>query len=559
MKDVVEKAVKKAIGRNDVLVEFTENENFGDFSTNIALHLGGSPKEEAEKLVDILKKSPELTKIVSKIEVAGPGFINFRLSKEALLENLEEILKVKDSFGASDIGKGKTTIVEYSSPNIAKHFAIGHLRSTIIGQALFNMYSFLGYKTIGENHLGDWGTQFGTLLYQINSQHLTADKLTLDELQDLYVDFHEKAEINPELWDEARTWFKKLEEGDEEARHIWRSLVEKSMVEFERIYKLLGVHIENAHSESFYEGIMPSVIEDIRKRKLSKKSQGAEIVEFKNLPPAMLIKSDGTTTYYTRDLAALAYRIKTWDPALTIYEVGSDQILHFRQVFETAKLLGWSEGKEFVHIAHGLIRFEHGKMSTRKGQSIKLEEVLDKAIKRARQIIEKSETGRGLAEDEKGKVAKAVGIGAVKYFDLMHHPQTDIVFDWNKVFVLEGNSAPYLQYTVARTNSVLAKLKTNSSKLITITNNLKLNKKEFAVLRSLVRFGDVIITAAKNYSPNLLANYLFGLAQKYNNFYNSNRIIGSDNESMRIRLTSATGQVLKNGLALLGIQAPERM
>ncbi len=257
MKDVVEKAVKKAIGRNDVFVEFTENENFGDFSTNIALHLGASPKEEADKLVDILKKSPELTKIVSKIEVAGPGFINFWLSKEALLENLEEILKVKDSFGASDIGKGKTTIVEYSSPNIAKHFAIGHLRSTIIGQALFNMYSFLGYKTIGENHLGDWGTQFGTLLYQINSQHLTVDKLTLDELQDLYVDFHEKAEINPELWDEARTWFKKLEGGDDEARHIWRSLVEKSMVEFERIYELLGIHIENAHGESFYEGIMP--------------------------------------------------------------------------------------------------------------------------------------------------------------------------------------------------------------------------------------------------------------------------------------------------------------
>ncbi|MCJ7805616.1 arginine--tRNA ligase [Patescibacteria group bacterium] len=556
MKDVVEKAVKKAIGRNDVLVEFTENENFGDFSTNIALHLGGSPKEEAEKLVDILKKSPELTKIVSKIEVAGPGFINFRLSKEALLENLEEILKVKESFGASDIGKRKTTIVEYSSPNIAKHFAIGHLRSTIIGKALFNMYGFLGYKTIGENHLGDWGTQFGTLLYQINSQHLTVDKLTLDELQDLYVDFHEKAEINPELWDEARTWFKKLEGGDEEARHIWRSLVEKSMVEFERIYNILGVNIENAHGESFYEGIMPSVIEDIRKRKLSKKSLGAEIVEFKDLPPAMLIKSDGTTTYYTRDLAALAYRIKTWDPALIIYEVGSDQILHFRQVFETAKFLGWSEGREFVHIAHGLIRFEHGKMSTRKGQSIKLEEVLDEAIKRARQIIEKSETGRGLAEDEKGKVAKAVGIGAVKYFDLMHHPQTDIVFDWNKVFVLEGNSAPYLQYTVARTNSVLAKAQKSFEFRI---SNFEFNSEELGVLRSLARFGDVIITAAKNYSPNLLTNYLFDLAQKFNAFYNSNRIIGSDSEALRLRLTSATGQVLKNGLTLLGIETPERM
>ncbi|MEK7111873.1 MAG: arginine--tRNA ligase [Patescibacteria group bacterium] len=560
MRSVIIEALKGATGRDEIGLEFSQVEFHGDYSSNIALVLakesGGNPKVLGEEIAEKLRKDKELSGHISKIEVAGPGFINFFLSEKALLAQLASIEKEKEAYGTSDRGKGKTVVIDYSSPNIAKRFGVGHIRSTIIGQVLYNLHKFLGYKVIGDNHLGDWGTQFGTLLYQIDFKGLDASKLTIDELEKLYVEFNSEAEKNERLWEMARAWFKKLEEKDPKAREIWKQIVNISMAEFSRIYETLGVKIDYIHGESFFADKMSAIIEEARMRQLSKKSEGAEIVEFKGLPPAMLVKSDGTTTYFTRDLATIKFRIAEWNPDLIIYEVGSDQTLHFRQLFETARLLGWAKGREFVHVAHGLIRFEHGKMSTRRGETIRLEEVLDDARARAKGIIDKSETGRGLLQKEKEKVAKAVGIGAVKYFDLKHHPTTDIIFDWEKIFVLQGNSAPYLQYTVARTNSVLAKAQTVNSKQLTVNN---LNDEEKKILRSFSRFSEIIATAAKSYSPNLLANYLFDLAQKYNNFYNQHRIIGGENEAFKLRLTSAIGQVLKNGLTLLGIETPERM
>ena len=570
----IEEILKKETGEKGISLDFPEREEFGDFATSIALVLvkkeGNDPKSVAEGLVDKLRKNDGLREIIEKIEVAGPGFINFFLSQKALLENLQNAQE--ENYGSSDMGAGKTVLVEYSSPNIAKSFGVGHLRSTIIGQALFNLFRALGYQTVSENHLGDWGTQFGAILAQIANLHLAVSDLSVEKLEELYVDFNKKARDDPKLWDEARGWFKKLEEGDSEAKQIWEAVRKISFEEFERIYKRLGVSFENMHGESFYQDKMPAVLEEARAKGLSKKSEGAEIVEFPKMPPAMLVKSDGTTTYFTRDLATAKYRVETWNPEVLIYEVGSDQILHLRQVFETARLLGWAEGRQFVHVAHGLIRFQGGKMSTRAGQSIKLEGVLNEAVKRAREIIEKSETGRGLSEDEKEKVSEMVGIGAIKYFDLMHHPQTDIIFDWDKIFVLEGNSGPYLQYTYARTNSVLAKVKDQNSlragasgRVVKTPNleigdwKLEINPEELLVLRSLVRFSDVIASSAKNYSPNLLANYLFELAQKYNNFYNQHRIIGGENEEFRSALTFGVGGVLKKGLGLLGIDTPERM
>ena len=570
--------IQKMGGGENISLEVPEIETHGDYSTNLAMVLakkeGKNPQRLAKEQVGKLQKDSSLSKIISKIEVKGPGFVNFWLSEEALLKNLEEIVNEGGKYGSAALGKGKTVIVEYSSPNIAKAFGIGHLRSTIIGQSLYNLYKALGCKVIGDNHLGDWGTQFGTLLYQIDNQQLAVNKLSVAELEELYVDFNKKAEDDPKLWDEARAWFKRLEEGDKKAREIWEKAREISLEEFDRIYKLLGVTIDNAYGESFYENKMFSIIEDIRKRGLSKKSQGAEIIEFKDLPPAMLIKGDGATTYYTRDLATVKFRVEKFQPDVVIYEVGADQILHFRQVFETARLLGWDKGRELVHIAHGLIRFEHGKMSTRRGETIKLEDVLNEAIDRAREIIEKSETSRGLSDKEKEEVAKAVGIGAVKYFDLKHHPATDIIFDWEKMFVLEGNSAPYLQYTFARTQSVLAKskrVKEQESK-----SKLELNHEEIVVLRSLVHFQEVIENAAESYAPNLLCNYLFDLAQKFNAFYARHRILNiqsgrveepldkaqgkQESRSLfRIMLTKGAGCILKNGLTLLGISTPVRM
>ena len=559
MKDQIIKSLQKATGIKEVHLEFPENEAHGDYATNVVLVSAKKekkkPKELAEEIVKKLQKDKDLTKVVSKIEAAGPGFINLFLSKDILFTETDKIVKEGEKYGSSNLGKGKTVLVEYSSPNIAKYFGIGHLRSTIIGQTLYNLYKFLGYKVIGENHLGDWGTQFGMIIAQIKRKNLNVDDLTIDDFEKLYVGFNKEAEDKPELREEAKHWFKKLEKGDKEARQIWQKARDVSLAEFKRIYELLGITIGNTHGESFYEDKMPAVIKEAKEKGLSKKSEGAEIIELKGMPPGMLVKSDGATTYFTRDLAAVNYRIKTWNPALLIYEVGVDQKLHFRQVFEAARLLGWAKNRELVHVAHGLIRGKLGKMSTRRGETIRLEKVLGEAVNRARKIIDKSETGGELSEKEKENIAKAVGVGAIKYFDLSHHPTSDIIFDWEKLFLLEGNSAPYLQYTFARTQSVLRKAKTQNTKY----DKQNINDEEALLLRSFPRFSETIIDAAKNYSPNLLANYLFDLAQKYNNFYNQHRIIGSENQGLRIMLTIAVGQILKNGLTLLGIKTPERM
>ncbi|MEJ2441296.1 MAG: arginine--tRNA ligase [Patescibacteria group bacterium] len=560
MKKKIISALKDATGEKKIHLELPENEEHGDFATNIAIvkakKEGKNPSEYAKELVKKLQEDKTLTQIVSKIEVAGPGFINFFLSDNYLISELGTVIDKKDKYGSSDIGKGKTAVIEYSSPNIAKHFGVGHLRSTIIGQSLYNLYKFVGYKTIGDNHLGDWGTQFGMIIAQVVRKNLDPDKLTVEDYEKLYVEFNKEAKEDEKLMDLAREWFKKLEEGDEKARNIWQKAKDVSLKEFERIYKLLGVNIDHSYGESFYEDKMPEVIELAREKGLTKKSEGAEIIELKDMPPLILLKTDGATTYQTRDLATAKFRLDEWKPDIIIYEVGADQKLHFKQIFAAVKLLGWGEETDFVHVAHGLIRFEHGKMSTRRGETVKLEDVLKESIKRAREIIEKSETGRGLKDEEKEKIVKAVGIGAVKYFDLSHHYSSDIIFDWEKLFVLEGNSAPYLQYTIARTNSVLAKAKGDRDSKI---GAAKFNREELILARNLVRFSEITIDAAKNYSPNLLCNFLFNLAQKYNNFYNQHKIIGGDNEELRILLTTATGQVLKNGLDLLGIESPERM
>ena len=561
MKDKITSAISKATGEKHIHLEFPENEDHGDYATNIAMIMakkkGLKPVEYAEDVVKKLQKDNDLTQIVSKIEVVKPGFINFYLSEEVLFANLEKIDKEQGKYGSSEIGEGKTVVIDYSSPNIAKRFGIGHLRSTIIGQSLYNLYDFLGYRVIGDNHLGDWGTQFGTLLYQIISKGLDTQKLSIDDLEKLYVEFNKKADETPELWDEARKWFKNLEEGKGEARKIWKTIVKTSKSEFERIYKILGVSFDFEHGESFYEDKMQAVIDEIREKKLSKKSQGAEIIEFKDMSPAIIIKSDGATTYFTRDLATIKHRLNELSPEIFIYEVGSEQKLHFKQVFEAARLLGWINKEELKHIAHGLIRFKDGKISTRKGQGAKLEEVLEESIKRAKKIIEKSDTSRGLPKEKIENVANAVGIGAIKYFDLSHHCSSDIIFDWEKLFVLEGNSAPYLQYTIARTNSLLEKTKIEKGKLE--IKNQELNKEELILARTLARFSETIIDATKNYSPNLICNYLFNLAQKYNNFYNQHKILDGENEELRIALTESTGHVLRNGLGLLGIESPERM
>ncbi|MFH1971341.1 MAG: arginine--tRNA ligase [Patescibacteria group bacterium] len=558
LKDLIIQALEKVSDSEKVEVSIPENDSFGDYSTNLAMILS---KKEGKKLVDVssdiinkLQKDDSLKEYIEKIEFKS-GFINFWLKKEYLVQELKKIDIRKDEYGKNNLGNGKVVVIDYSAPNIAKRFSIGHLRSTIIGQAIYNLYEFLGYKAVGDNHLGDWGTQFGTLLAEIEIKKAKVDKLSIDDLEKMYVEFNKKQDEDPELHERAKEWFKKLEEGDGQAREIWKKIVDISLEEFNKVYDLLGVKIDYAYGESFYLDKMPEIIEELKRKKISKLSQGAEIVEFENMPPAMILKSDGTTTYFTRDLATIKYRIQNWDPEIIIYEVGSDQTLHFRQLFETVRKLGWIKNQELKHIGHGLYRFKEGKMSTRKGKTIKLEEILDLSVKKAKAIIGKSETSRELKESEINDVSVKVGIGAIKYFDLMHQPASDIIFDWEKIFVLEGNSAPYLQYTYARINSVLEKADLKKEK----DTNYELNDEETAVLRALIKFSDYILKAAKSYSPNVLCSYLFSLAQKYNTFYNKHKIIGGENETLKVLLTKSVGQVLNNGLNLLGIENPSRM
>lgn len=563
LKNDIAKVVSQitALGEGEFSVEVPTDEAFGDYSTNAAFKLEGSPRENAEKIVGKLSEVDSLMHFVSQIEIAGPGFINFKLSKDFLVDTLSQIVKAGEKYGSFNLGNGKTVIVEYSSPNIAKGFGVGHLRSTIIGQSLVNVYKKLGYEVVGENHLGDWGTQFGMVLAQINKKGLNASSLSVEELEKLYVDFNAEMDSDPSLRDEAKEWFKKIEEGDGKARAQWEAIKETSLKEFDRLYELLGVKIDNTHGESFYEDMMTSVIDDFRSEGLTKMSEGAEIVEFKDLPPALLVKSDGTTTYFTRDLAAIKYRSETWNPLKIIYEVGADQTLHFRQVFEAAKMFDWGKKIHYVHLAHGMIRLPEGKMSTRKGRTVKLESVLDESIRRAEEIIARSDTNRGLSGSERHDLARQVGVGAVKYYDLMHTPESEIVFDWDKMFVLTGNSGPYLQYTYARIQSLIEKVeyKDENADIVFSTQSTQLTNEEVGVMRHLVHYPEVVEIVGKMYSPNLLANYLYELASKFNTFYNANKIVGGENEAFRISLSFATASVIKDGLGLLGIEAPSKM
>ncbi|MDP4007302.1 MAG: arginine--tRNA ligase [bacterium] len=561
LKKLVQKALKEDI---EVVFEHPENPEHGDYSTNVALILGQqsgqNPKDIAEKLQESIKK----TEIISKIEVAGPGFLNFFLSKEYFVGELKEIVRQKEKYGS---GKEKKTIViDYSSPNIAKAFGIGHLRSTIIGRAIYNLYGFLGWKTVGINHLGDWGTQFGKLLYQIEKEGLKENDFTNEKLEELYVQFH-KDELEggnrQQLEEEARVWFKKLEDGDKKARKLWKTVKNISIKEFNRIYELLGIKFDYVLGESFYEPMLKEIVEEAKKKGLVKKSRGALIVEFpeEKLPPAILLKSDEATNYFTRDLATVKYRLKKWKPDTIIYEVGAEQTLHLKQVFWAVELLGWAKREKFKHVAHGLYRTQQGKFSTRKGQTIHLEEVLEDAIARAKEIIEKSETARGLSVKEKDNVAKTVGIGSVKYNDLMQHPSSDIVFDWDKILNLKGNSAPYLQYTYARCKSILLQSSLARVSYSHLTES-KISTEEEKVLRLLYRFPEVVRDAAENFSPNLVASFVFDVAQAYNNFYNTHRVLQAETEEVkqfRLVLTKACAQIIQNSLSLLGIKTVERM
>jgi len=540
-------AIEKATGKKPEGISINQpvNPKHGDYTSNWAII---QKRKDAlllsQKVVDAFSKKDYL----KKVEVMKPGFINFHLSPIYLQKQLNKILKEKDKYGQGKWGKNQKALVEYSSPNIAKEFSVGHLRSTIVGQAIRNLYDFSGWKTIGDNHLGDWGTQFGMIIAGIQEKELNISDMNVSELEKLYVKYNKKVQKDKIYLEKAREAFAQLEKGDKKARKIWKQAVKVSMIEFKRIYKLLGIEIENAYGESFYENLTKDVIKEMKAKGIAEKGEkGAWIVKYKELPPAMLVKSDGSTTYFTRDMATIKFRMKSPDlkSDLYIYEVGAEQKLHFEQVFKAAEMMGWGDKSKFIHIAHGLILGkDKKKLSTRRGTSQKLENWLTEIINKAKEI--------------NSKTAEKVGLGALKYMDLKHKPSKSYIFDMEKALSLEGNSGPYLQYTYARAKSILRKARIKNELRIM---NYELGTEELNLTRELRRFPEIIKDSTKTYNPALVCNYLFALAQKFNLFYETCPVLTAEEKikKQRLALMQAVAQVIKNGLSLLGIEVMEEM
>jgi arginyl-tRNA synthetase len=442
------------------------------------------------------------------------------------LKEIEE--KNKEYFILADT-KEQTVVFDYSSPNIAKAFSVGHLRSTVIGQANLNIHKILGFNVVGINHIGDWGTQFGKLIYAIKSWGNEDEiaKNPIKELNLLYVKFHEEAQKDEALNNEARSWFKKLEDGDVEARRIWKKCVDWSMTEFNRIYSLLGVEIDNIQGESFFEDKLQGILDELKKKGLLRESQGAQIVELENLPPALIQKNDEATLYLTRDLAALKYRIETYNPSEIIYHVGNDQDLHFRQLKAVAEKLGWLEKTKIIFAGHGLIRLETGKMSTRKGQVILLDDLILEAKEKSLEIIDKKNPDL----KDKGSAAQAIAISAIKYADLSSNRKSDIVFSFDRVVSLKGNSGPYLQYTYARAQSILRKLELEFKGSKPMPH---LSEDGVDIARHISKFRNILVQAAKNSNPSAVCDFTFKLCEHFNAFYEKKKIITEDQtESLR--------------------------
>lgn len=531
---------------------YSKDGRFGDLSTPVSLRIGKSrgtdPMGVAEKIITGLK----LPKYISEVGISKPGFINFTLSKKYLLSQLSQ--KVKLPFRS--YGKQQKVVVEYSSPNIAKPFGVGHLRSTIIGDAVANCYEALGDKVVRINHIGDWGTQFGKLIYAYKKwgNEDVVEREPIAEMLRLYVRFHTEAELDPSIEGKARYWFKKLEDGDEEAVKIWKKFSSWSMAEFNRVYNLLGVKFDEVKGESTYIGASANIINELKRKKLATESEGALVVKLTDgKVPALLVKKDGATLYMTRDLCALKHRLVVNKADVVIYHVGSEQALHFEQLFSVAKMAGWVNDRLLIYASHGLMRLPEGTMSTRKGRVVELDKILDEAISRSYTIVNKKNPN--LSKSQKEKVAHAVGIGAVKYNDLQSHRATGIVFDWEKMLSLEGNSAPYLQYTYARLKSISRK----ASSFARLGRDI--NDDEMRIARKLAQFPSIIFDAATAQSPNIVATYAHELAGAMSAYYEKYPVIKSDPKTRRHRLAviTAGANVIKLSLGLLGIETPEEI
>lgn len=492
-----------------------------------------------------------------KVVATGP-YVNFFLEKSKISDQvIKSVIEAGADYGQQDEGHGQNITIDLSSPNIAKPFSVGHLRSTVIGDALSNIFRKMGYNTIKINHLGDWGKQFGLLMvaYKKWGSKEAVEANPIDELLKLYVRINAEIENDPELDDEGRLWFKKLEDGDPEATELWQWFRDESLVEFNRIYKLLGVEFDSLNGEAFYNDKMDEAVQILEDKGLLKESKGASIVELDdvNLPPAMIKKSDGATLYITRDIATAIYRARTYNFVKNIYAVGQEQSNHFRQLKAVLKKMGFDWSDDMVHVDFGLVTKNRQKLSTRKGNIILLEPTLQEAISRAKAQIEE----KNPELENKEEVAHAVGVGAVKFYDLKTDRRNGYDFDLEAMVSFEGETGPYVQYAYARIQSILRKA--NFTPSTDATYSLS-DPESWEIIKLLQDFARVVKRATENYDPSLIAKYAINLAQAFNKYYAHTRILDESPErESRLALSYSTAVVLKEALRLLGVDAPEKM
>lgn len=537
------------------------DERFGDYQCNAAMLLGRRAGRVPRELAAEAVARAEFPGWVERVEIAGPGFINVRLSAGGLAEHLAG-MESDARHGIPQVGEGRTVVMDYSSPNVAKPMHIGHIRSTVIGNALDRMYRSLGYRVIADNHIGDWGTQFGLLImgYRHFLDRQALERSPVEELERIYVKSYERFRSDEEWKRRARLELVKLQRGDEENMALWRRFVDLSMTEFERIYRRLGVEFDLVRGESYYRGELEEIVAELQRRGLARESEGAQVVflDEEKLPPCIVRKRDGGFNYATTDLATIRSRLQEFAPERIVYVTDERQQLHFRQIFAIARRLGWDCG--LVHVWFGLMRLPEGTFSTREGNVIKLELLLDEAERRALEVVRSASPG--MDGRQQREVARAVGIGAVKYADLSQNPQSMVTFTWEKALALNGNSAPYLQYACARVASVLDKYRERfpgrepADYPFLIADGV-----ERRLAARLVRFGDVVVRAAHAYRPNLLADYLYDVAQVYSSYYQQVPFLKAEEglRESRVRLSAITADVLRNGLNMLGIETPERI
>lgn len=492
-----------------------------------------------------------------KVVATGP-YVNFFLDKSKISDHvIKSVIEAGADYGQQDEGHGGNITIDLSSPNIAKPFSVGHLRSTVIGDALSNIFRKMGYNTIKINHLGDWGKQFGLLMvaYKKWGSKEAVEANPIDELLKLYVRINAEIENDPALDEEGRLWFKKLEDGDPEATELWQWFRDESLVEFNRIYKLLGVEFDSLNGEAFYNDKMDEAVQILEEKGLLKESKGASIVELDdvNLPPAMIKKSDGATLYITRDIATAIYRARTYNFVKNIYAVGQEQSNHFRQLKAVLKKMGSEWSDDMIHVDFGLVTKNRQKLSTRKGNIILLEPTLQEAISRAKAQIEE----KNPELENKEEVAHAVGVGAVKFYDLKTDRRNGYDFDLEAMVSFEGETGPYVQYAYARIQSILRKANFTPSTDATYSLN---DPESWEIIKLLQDFSRVVKRAAENYDPSLIAKYAINLAQAFNKYYAHTRILDESPErDSRLALSYSTAVVLKEALRLLGVDAPEKM